>query len=348
MSDAELLEELGKGGDNRPSVYEEVVEGVGVRAVYRASSVGNCTRNLVAARTGMEPAPPPGWMQTRYDQGHDNEPRILRKLEEEGEWEIEGEQYEITIPVGDSVIIRGHLDATAEAKTSIIQPLHPTSNGLAHAIPIHSNCVVEAKAFATSMWEQFCKKGIAAFPYYEWQASIYSHGLGLPVLFVVGRKDEEGVVQEIKKQWIDTAPVSLARIKMKVAKVEAQAATGLLPELCDLRQFPCGYYWLGCPSKEVPESLNVEDDLLDSLAAQYSDGKKLEDEGKKKKQAASKGIKEWFDGQAKEDGKRTKRVDTQRFTIEDFEVNMPPSEREGYTMRYPKITPKDKAKGESK
>lgn len=41
-------------------------------------------------------------------------------------------------------------------------------------------------------------------------------------------------------------------------------------------------------------------------------------------------------------------VTTQRYVIEDFQVNMPESTRGAYVMRYPKITPKDETKDKDK
>lgn len=340
-------------GDNRPSVYEE--DGIWV---YRASAIGNCLKNLVAHRLEMGASEHPDWLLKAFDEGKKNEPIILQMLKDEGEFKFLDEyeltmrgiagntirmvngQFEAVIPIGKSAMIRGHTDG-------IVQRFVKTAEW-----DSGDRRVVEAKAFAKSFYDKYKKLGLAGFPYYVAQVSSYMHATGLPCLFVVGLKDEHGVVQSIEKEYIDTPPMSIGQLKAIVAKVESCAAKGELPG-CTYEQYPCQFFWLH-EKPEAKEGMSVDDVeevLLESLGQQYLEGQATEKEGKKKKKIAGDAIKEWFD-EKREDGEGKvlgiNTVETSKYTIEDFRVPMPESTRPAYELRYPKITEKKEDKTKDK
>src|SRR5918992_1081323 len=93
--------------DDRPSVYVE-----GDRVVYRASAVGGCLRALVACRLGYTPLPFDEGSELRMNEGVLHEPAILAALEKDG-WIVAGQQREVELTVGGTIVIRGHIDGAA-------------------------------------------------------------------------------------------------------------------------------------------------------------------------------------------------------------------------------------------
>lgn len=321
--------------DDRPNVYVE-----NDVAIYRASSVGNCVKGLVAARLGMEPGPHPDWLLEKFAQGNVNEPIILMMLEENHHvsmWtdlELEAAGYVlddgqvlVELPVGSGVRIRGHLDGIGDDGDVVY--------------------VVEAKAFGESFWDKYDKEGITGFPYYSAQLAIYMAATGLPGLFVIGRKDTDGVVNEIRVTHFDEPPVNVGLVKAKVAKVERAAASGELPG-CDVKQYPCQWFHLGGECREGGDrgaGLEESEDLeLDLLASQYRQGKKLEKQGQDLYKPAGEGLMKLFEERGwveKGQGVKTK----------TYEAVMVVEERKGYEVkagvrRYVKIVEKGKGEGE--
>lgn len=267
-------------GDDRPSVYYDEAELVG-KFVYRASALGNCIRGLVASRMGMEPESHPDWLLKRFQEGHDREPEILRHVQE-NEWHgyrmkmldpndqgsyaglahVIGQhdgQFQGEIPVGQQAIIRVHLDGIAQVYSAPVEG----------EVKVGQKVVVEAKAFGPDYWKKWVKHGIEGFPGYVMQLTIEMEAAGLPGLFVVARKDrdgDEGVAGEIVEYdsvMFYHSPGSLAEAKMRVMKVEALAGKGGLAE-CDMKQYPCQWYWIGgrCSEKAEDKTPSMETKIL--------------------------------------------------------------------------------------
>lgn len=224
---------------DRPPVYE-----VNGRAFYRASSLSLCTKALVAIRLGFQTMSPPPFMQVKFQEGHDAEPKILRMVERDHGVRISTMQEPIApIEVGTS-LITGTMDALG-------------------AHDFHGACVIEAKAFAQSTWDKWHAQHWDAFPYYAWQVAIYHHATeGLPVAFSVYNKE----TGELDVTWVTEPLVSLAKIKAKVATVEALAKKGDPPESCDSKSWPCPTYYL-CDQREVVLALG--DARLNALATEF-------------------------------------------------------------------------------
>lgn len=253
-------------GDDRPNVYED-----NGKIIYRASSVGNCIKSLVAIRSGMEPSPHPDWLLEKFAEGNVNEPIILNHLRSLGwtvDYDGDDNQLELELPIGENVIIRCHPD------------------GQAYLTPddVH---VVEAKAFGQVFWDKYMKHGITAFPYYATQVTIEMAGTGLPCLWVMGLKDDLGTVVKYHIERITEPPLKIGAIKAKIAKVENWSSRGELPA-CDYDQYPCQFFYLhddGEGEGEEPAA-DGKDTELELWASEYIRGKDMEAAGKALKQPA--------------------------------------------------------------
>lgn len=257
-------------GDDRPNVYVE--DGV---VVYRASSVGNCLRSLVASRLGYEPMPHPDWLLEKFAEGNVNEPIIMDMVREAG-WYVyvdppEIGQLEVEMMVGSKVKIRGHLDGV----------------GFKEGASPGDDHVIEAKAFGEAFWNKYEKEGISAFPYYSAQLAIYMTAMDMPALFVVGLKDDDGIVTKIRMDVIDTPPVTIGSVKAIVARAEKWAQQGELPP-CSFKQYPCQFLYL----HEDEEEEEYEEDLeMDLVASQYAQGRNVEATGAEMKKVAGEKLK---------------------------------------------------------
>lgn len=326
-------------GDNRPNIYPEAD-----RIILRASSIGGCTRSLIALMLGHDPAPPPEFMQKAYDEGNANEPVILnllrtRELDQEDrhgvkatveyrmltEYEVESqgfgavvgggedgtggqlevEVYGITDADGKQWVVRGHTDGIAQAFKLKL-------GGEANGLNLRDRVVVEAKAFSEGTyrkWRDAAEKGglaavWEAFPYYGWQASVYSCATGLPVLFVIGVKDADGVVQDIVTYLVplDEMPFGKGKIKARVAKIKRGVEEGRVDIACDQATYPCPVFYLhdedhdGERSREV--RLRQEDipdvGTLQLILAEYAEVRREEKALKKKREEGDAILKQWI------------------------------------------------------
>jgi hypothetical protein len=330
-------------GDDRPNVYLDDTTNMWV---YRASSLGNCVKGLVAARLQYEAFPFPDWLLEKFEQGNAAEPMLIKRfldyqhgndtwvmLDPETESSYVNRdhtfyphvkyggshdgQFTCEVPVGTTAVIRGHMDGIAESNAG-------------------ERVVVECKAFAQSYWDKYQKGGIEAFPYYATQLSLYMHATGLPGLFVVGLKDENGLITDTTELIVDRfeKPIlPLGKLKARVAQIEKIAASGELPA-CDQNQYPCQYVYLHDDDEDDNTEVTVDPDL-DVLAEKYSKGMELEKEGKRIKEEAKIGIQAIFDMTSIGGGK----ISTSTWEVVDY-VDQRKERTEDYkasTVRYPKI-----------
>lgn len=255
---------------DKPSVYREELDGEEV-TIIRASAIGNCLSSLVRQGLGITAAPPPDFMLEKFEEGHLAEPELLQSVEwiksaqvrqvrgvntddmlnlipedelEEYGYSVRDGQVEVEIQVGSSTFIRCHPDGIASVLSVPARFEDSAYPGVAKG----SHMVVEAKAFGKDMYDKFRKSGIEAFDYYAWQLSIEMHGTGLPALYIFGQKEytDDGEYvrvdpKSIRHLYFPKAPVSLAKIKARAAKIAKAVDKGEIPE-CDVRSFPCGYY----------------------------------------------------------------------------------------------------------
>lgn len=263
--------------DNRPPVYTE-----NGKTVYRASSVGMCIRSLWAYRQGMTPAETPEWLLEKYEEGNVAEPIILDWIEKKYGGTVYHRQDNIEIAVGANIIIRGHPDGVFK------QP------------GASSEQVVEVKALSRSMYKKWMKAYMAdsiktEFPYYATQISLYMAHYDLPLLFVVGIKDESGELEKDHNGSIvcevftfDRPPYKLREIKVKLIQLQKM---GREMPMCDVSIFPCPFYFL----HDEADIVMSDDAFLGQMARAYFQALGLEKKAKEDKARAAEYIAKTMD-----------------------------------------------------
>jgi hypothetical protein len=356
-------------GDDRPSVYDE-----GDRVIYRASSVGNCIKSLVAARQGITPADHPDWLMEKFAEGNTAEPIIVDWIKQQGEWEFQSpheqesygglpetviptahdNQFLLEIPVGTQALLRCHLDGMAVCTGA--KAGGKTSYGW-YGLMTGKRAVVEVKAFGQSYWEKFEKEGIGAFPYYSNQVTIQMAGTGLPCMFVAALKEKGGDLARdsdgnlvTKVVFFRETPVPMGQIKARVLKVEAAYRRGELPD-CDYNQYPCQYFFLHDDDDDKPEkkdkpviTLSGKDATkLNALCEEYLRGATLERSGKEFKDRAKREWKEFvgnYGGNLDAESDDPFVLETDLYLVEHTVRPMPEKVTKAHTQRYPTIKSK--------
>lgn len=331
-------------GDDRGSVYEDH-DG---RYVFRASALGGCMSSLVRHGMGMTPEPFPASMYDRFEEGNVAEPVMLGWLNSpSGGWKVWDEndlevfvgqhngrmqyleddgdgkaQAEFDIPVGSKGLIRVHPDGigtcfllTPEAKKN-----HP---GLETGV----QAVLEAKAFGPDFYKKFKREGIDGFSYYKYQVSVEMAATGMPCVFIVGQKDEDGIIKPDKIEWelITEPPIPLPKLKVRVMKAIAAIEAGEIPP-CDQKMYPCGFWrdhdtesetsvWFKEPvSMLTADNSKVDVVQVDKWATVYDEVLEAEKKLKVTKAEAVKELCKLFD----EAGARGATVNCGGLTVEDY------------------------------
>lgn len=224
--------------------------------VYRASSLGYSLENLVAPFLGYGPIPPPAWLQEKFDEGKEIEPKCVEKLRDNG-WMIQVSQDEVNA-VGDNQIevelevipgvakIVGHLDGMVH--------IGPELTVLLPSLP----AILEVKSMAHKSWLEFDLHGWSTpgiIQKYKWQASSLMLATGLPHILVAWDKETEELSQ------VETCEpfYSISDIANKLSQAEAHIEAGTIPEGCT--DYPCPYFYL----HEVKEEPEPADGQLDGL-----------------------------------------------------------------------------------
>lgn len=221
-------------------------------------------------------------MQVAFDQGHEAEPLILSSLEDTPKLDAKETAYTVVssesrpvveIVIMDTntkkVVVRGALDDVAYVSA------HDR-----HGRELFSEkkAVVDAKNFGMAYWSLWLRNGIKAFPAYEWQFSVYQHGMArkgkedfIPALMACRSKH----TGKILVQWLETPPKSLKEIKVHVIDLEAGCEdaiqSGDVPK-CEKPSYPCPMWHLHDVVIEMPEKtidLIIDDD--DKEFAEYAE-----------------------------------------------------------------------------
>jgi hypothetical protein len=249
---------------SRPDVYRDDSG----TWVYRASSIGGCTRSLVAARLGIPSAPPPERLQATFEEGHRQEGLIESYLESRGMPVMES-QKTVRFRVDDDVLIVGHVDGFVN-------------------FPGHGKCVMEGKGLGKNYLQQYDEGGFEAMGVvgrkYKWQAAIYMHATGLPMVYVVRSK----ITGESRVTVMTVPPVSEEEIYFKLGQIEAFAKRDEFPP-CDAGCSAwTSFYWdIHDPDEDVVEAPELEPmldtylKLKEALEADQEVLKQLGDELKK-------------------------------------------------------------------
>lgn len=215
--------------DNRPIVYLD--ERIG-KWVYRASSVGRPLRCLISAKQGYQAMDPPKYLTQAAEAGVRSEVIVKAMLRNQG-YRISGEQGEVELPVGDTAIIRGHMDAE-------------------HCVdPEGVDRPLEVKSMGQRVWEDWWKDGFAGFPEYAAQLSVYMgaiskrRGREVEAVYALYNRGNPGQMETIV---VRTPPADLEAIKAKVLEAEAWGDKDL-PQCTGAKYF-CGYEYI-CDRNEI-------------------------------------------------------------------------------------------------
>lgn len=189
--------------------------------VYRASSLGGCSKAIIAARLAYDPMDPPESMGQVFAEGNLHESAVIEWLKGRG-YKIQDEQLEVVIPCPLNCVIVGHVDGIAD---------WDISRGVLEVKSMSDNAF---KTFQKMRWDT---PGL--IQKYKWQISSYMISLGLPGLLVVkNRNNGDTLILEIPKPFYDKS-----QLIARVVSLEIQARKGL-PESCDNPSYPCPFYYL--------------------------------------------------------------------------------------------------------
>ena len=313
---------------------------------YRASAVGGCSRALVCAGLGYEGHQPPDWMQEKFDEGHTLEPVVVGWLKEGRAFNTRGggtesfhdvgrEQEPHDLQVG--VVEQDGVDYT------VVVRAHSDAMGKIGGFEVD----IEIKCVGDDLWGDFRSKGLAGLHHYAWQVSARMHAHGLPVAFVVARKKgslSKGDLEivDVLVEIVTEPPIPMRDFKRRLLKVEnaigdAEADAELPP--CDIRQYPCLYWYLHDDTENETRT-RVDDALLAGQVAAYKAAAAEEADAKKRKDLFMAGIKAWMDANGMG-------VDGARYEVGDFKVTyvasfVPSRVTEERTDRYVRVTAKRK------
>lgn len=289
------------------------------KVYYTASALGYCSKGLLYDRLGVTPEPPPEWLQQAFDQGSENEQRIVEMAHDSLIWrsvdkeQLAADGYEFGVYMEDrdkdysdqvrvlanvtpGIVVQSHLDGVVEMWAKPV--------GFTNSSDLGDRRVLEVKAFGDSLWEKFYRHGIKAFPHYEYQVAAQMKGAGLPGLFVVGHKGSDGKVFEIKEQYLDELPVKWMDVIRKILAIEAVVEGRVENLACEKPlQYPCPYYKLHEPDEIPMVEDETERKLLISLAEEYERHRIAEKHHKDMKQRAGKAVAEFFDRRGEKGGK---------------------------------------------
>lgn len=231
------------------------------------------------------------FVQAIYDQGHRGEDVVVDMLAKHG-WEVSARQDEVTLPVGKTAALVGHID------------------GEAYCAKVGDKRLVEIKCLSETSVKRWGKDGWDAFPSYAWQLSAMMHAGGWPTaILAIGRKNSDGNVAGVDIVLVGEPPVPLADIKRRVLAVERAAlgGAGEEPE-CDRPQTPfCPYVF------EHVEDVNEGDVRLEELGYMWLWGKAVETQGKQLRQDVSAQLGDWFDSR----GLKGQRAETGLLAVND-------------------------------
>lgn len=225
--------------------------------IYRASSLGYSLEQLVAPFLGYQAIPPPEWLQQKFDEGKEIEPKCIEKLRGYG-WGILVAQDEVNA-VGDNQIevelevipgvakVVGHLDGhITEAQ---------------YADNLLRNAILEVKSMAGRAWNEFEDRKWEAggiIQKYKWQASALMLATEMPHMMVAWNKDTEELSFALTMEPFYT----ISDIANKLQSAEDYISRGVIPEGCT--DYPCPYFYLHEPIADPEPADDILNGLLDA------------------------------------------------------------------------------------
>lgn len=262
--------------------------------IYRASSLGRCIRGLVASRLGITPIPPSDHMQAIFDAGHRSETMIEDKLREAGWLEL-GRQQEIVFMkwMARGIEIRGHIDAVGTDRNT-------------------KRWLMEYKSFSVDHYEKFKNREmnlVVDYPAYAYQTSIYGLAMNLPVMFVVGKREEDGTISEVTTREVPNPLIGLGGVWDRVDEIERLVKKGEYPACAVKKDYPCPFVHI----HDEDDVMEVEDEEFDDWAMKWQVANGLEKIYKAEKDMAKEMLTKLCDQHGVTGGK----INTTRWEITD-------------------------------
>lgn len=289
-----------------------------------------------------------------------------RKLNENflrpGHPEFGDGQFAMEWELWEDVWVRAHADSIA----SVYVSADPD-------IELGTVFGVEAKKFGEALWSEWIKKGLAEMKggAYAWQVSAMMHASKLPFVFLVGQRvkldettDADEIealggatwkIGEVRAEVIYEPPVRLGDMKAKARRIAKGWHSGLTPNECEGKDFPCPMWKLCAESKgEKKEVVDLTGRAEEAKVRELEDlVESLRDAAEKLKHAET--VKRRLNEQVMDlmaelvgEGKIAL-VGKYRVTHVKFDVPAQTIERKASTTSYPKIEERKdvKTEGES-
>lgn len=275
--------------DSHAATY---VDTDGSTVIYRASSFGRCMRGLVASRLGITPIPPSEHMEKIFAAGHASEEQIEELLRADGWRELTRQQATVELWF-EGVKIRGHIDAVG-------------------IDPDGDQWLMEYKSFSPDHYDRFVSKPmdlVSDYPAYAYQTSIYGLALDLPVMFVVGRREEDGTVSEKSARAIYKPLLGRVEISERLAEIERYVAAEEYPACPSKKDYPCPFIHI----HEEDDALELDDAEFDSWAAKWELANSAEKAAKESKDEAKAAMAKVFDREGVKGG----RIKTKSWVVND-------------------------------
>lgn len=344
-------------GNDKPMVW---VDDDGV-SHYRASALGGCTTAMIIVRSGFTPMAPPKKMQDRYNEGHLHEPDIVRRANTEFGLEVfakdprTDQQWEVNVPVSDTVVITGHTDGKCLGLMFDEADYWETDRGREMGAlfdydggPVVSPGefrVFEAKTMSHAAFTRWAAmtwaERWAAYPGYAKQMTCYVRGMSAldgttydKWVYAVKNKESGEILIECGYG----EPYPWPMIVAQVMSVEAHVRNGLpIPEACHPNtQWPCPVFYVGPCGDEERQTLDERGaEVVVALANTYNENKIEEKRAKEAKEKARDEIKKHLpdDGKFDVDGWKvtwSKRelqsstdVEVEEFDMDQFVIDHP-------------------------
>jgi hypothetical protein len=220
-----------------------------VQRMYRASALGGCLKAQIAEKLNFTAIDTSGKMERFANEGALHEEDVVRRLAI-----VEDRQREVTLELMPSVVVVGHLDGIFRA------------GDVSH---LQMPRVLEVKSMSDDAFKKWKENGwdtAGLVQKYKWQVSVYMLATGLGLYFVVKNRN----TGEWSEVLVDEPFYSKQDILSRVLEIEKWVRRGELPEECDVKNFPCPFYYL-----EQQESLELaEDEALEVVAIMYEECRK--------------------------------------------------------------------------
>jgi hypothetical protein len=223
--------------------------------LYRASSIGGCSRKLWAARNNNPAKPITAKMQAIFDRGHELEPIILRALVDKG-WQLRNYQGEVlfnvfTLPSGIEVSVIGHYDCEAR---------HPIPYSLESDPQWSEWLPCDVKGFGPDLVSEYLSHGLDNLPHYQWQQSIYVIGHETAKSFLMPVWDKEKGELLSSSLYPRIPEITFADIERKLFSIEEAFIQSSMPECTN--DYPCPYYYLHDNPTPPPDTLPPSAELF--------------------------------------------------------------------------------------